>query len=326
MSESSTIERPYLIGIDLGGTKILAGLFDKNLNCLARSKKSTKASKGYRFVVERISKCVEELQKDYSFDFKEVSGLGIGAPGSINSSKGSVIFAPNLDWKDKSLGPDLQDQLNIPTIVDNDCNLATLGAYHHEFIGKVSSALGLFIGTGIGAGLILNDELYSGFNHTAGEIGHMVMSLGGPKCGCGNKGCFEAIASRTGISKAITNEIKNGRKSILTEMLGKDLEELKSGDLRKAYAKGDKLVQETIHTASNTIGIAIANMINLICPEVIILGGGLIEQMDTVMMPIISKSAEDHAMTGAAEGVRVISTSLGDNAAIQGAAVLASRM
>jgi len=167
--------------------------------------------------------------------------------------------------------------------------------------------------------------LYSGFNRTAGEIGHMVLEVGGPKCGCGNKGCFEALASRTAIFRRIKEAVKEGQKTILTEMLGPDLEDLRSGDLRKAIKRGDKFVEHIIEEAAEYTGIAVANLINVFNPEVIVIGGGLMEQLEDEMLAIIIETALDYAMPGTAKGIDIIATRLGDDAGITGGAVLARK-
>jgi glucokinase len=185
--------------------------------------------------------------------------------------------------------------------------------------------LGMFIGTGIGGGLILNGELFSGFGHTAGEIGHMVLEVNGPKCGCGNKGCLEALASRTAIFNQIKAGVKEGQKTLLTDMLGDDLSDLRSGDLRKAIRRGDKFVDRVVEDASEYIGIATASLINILNPEIVVLGGGVIEALEDEMMGVIVETAADYAMPGAMKGVEIIASKLGDSAGITGAAVLARK-
>ncbi len=192
-------------------------------------------------------------------------------PGAVDFAEGKVIFAPNMEgWKDVPLKKDLEKQLGVPVFVENDCNICALGVHVAELKGKPKSLIGIFVGTGIGGGLIINGDLYGGFNHTAGEIGHMVLDVNGPKCGCGNKGCFEALASRTAIFQQIKAGIKDGEKTLLTEMLGDDLADLRSGDLRKAIRRGDKFVDKVIEGAAEYIGIGIANLVNILSPEVVV--------------------------------------------------------
>ena len=316
----------YVVGVDLGGTKILAGVFKRSFECIGSSKLSTKSQRGVDSVVERIARCVQDAVDEADLSLKQVAGVGIGAPGAVDFAEGKVIFAPNMEgWKDVALKKDLEKALGVPVFVENDGNIAALGVHVAELKGKPKSLIGIFVGTGIGGGLIINGDLYSGFNHTAGEIGHMVLDLNGPKCGCGNKGCFEALASRTAIFQQIKAGIKDGEKTILTEMLGDDLADLRSGDLRKAIRRGDKFVDKVIEGAAEYIGIGIANLVNILSPEVVVLGGGVIEALADEMMSVIVETAQDYAMPGTMKGVEIIASKLGDNAGITGAAVLARK-
>jgi glucokinase len=322
----STDKAEYLVGVDLGGTKILAGVFKHSLECIGSSKLSTKSPRGVEAVVERIARCVKDAVDEADLNLKQVAGVGIGAPGAVDFAEGRVIFAPNMEgWKDVPLKKSLEKELGVPVFVENDCNIAALGVHVAELKGKPKSLIGIFVGTGIGGGMILNGELYGGFNHTAGEIGHMVLDVNGPKCGCGNKGCFEALASRTAIFQQIKAGIKDGQKTLLTDMLGDDLSDLRSGDLRKAIRRGDKYVDKVIETAAEYIGIGISNLVNILSPEVVVLGGGVIEALADEMMSVIVETAQDYAMPGTMKGVEIIASKLGDSAGITGGAVLARR-
>jgi glucokinase len=325
MAEGSKQE--YLVGVDVGGTKILAGVFTQNLKPIGISKLSTKATRGPQAVIDRIARCVRDAVDECDLDLKQIKAIGVGAPGSIDPEIGKVIFSPNMpEWKDIPLKKELEKRMELPTFVENDCNVCTLGVYEAELHAKPKSMIGIFVGTGIGGGLILDGKLFSGFNLTAGEVGHMVLEINGPKCGCGNKGCFEALASRTAIFRRIQAGIKDGEKTMLVDMLGADLEDLRSGDLRKAIRRGDKFVEKIIEEAAEYIGIAVANLINVINPEVIVLGGGVLDALEDEMMAIIVETAMDYSMPGTAKGVEIRASKLGDNAGITGGAVLARRM
>ena len=312
-------------GVDLGGTKILAGVFDSSLNCLGRAKVSTKSDRGHEEVIERIARCVRDAVDECDLDLKQVQAVGIGAPGTIDAGAGRVIFAPNLQWEDVPLKKILEKELGLPVFVENDANAAILGIYETELSAKPRYVIGIFLGTGIGGGIILDGKLFSGFTGTAGEIGHMVLEVGGPKCNCGNQGCFEALASRTAIFRKLTEAVASGKKTILTDSLGPDLKDLRSGDLRKAIKKGDKLVETIIEEAAEYTGIAVANLINLLNPQVVVLGGGVIDALGDEMMAIILETARDYGMSGALKGVDIIASKNGDDAGIVGAAVVARR-
>ncbi|HZR20997.1 MAG TPA: ROK family protein [Verrucomicrobiae bacterium] len=325
MAEASS-KAEYVVGVDLGGTKILSGVFDHSLECVGTAKLSTKSQRGVDKVVERIARSAQDAVDEADLTFKQIAGVGIGAPGAVDFDSGTVIFAPNLEgWKEIPLKKELEKILGVPVFVENDCNISALGVYVAELKSKPRSMVGIFVGTGIGGGLIVDGELYSGFGHTAGEIGHMVLEISGPKCGCGNKGCFEALASRTAIFQQIKAGIKDGQKTLLTEMLGDDLADLRSGDLRKAIRRGDKFVDRIIEGAAEYIGIATANLVNVLNPEVVVLGGGVIEALADEMMSVIIETTQDYAMPGALKGVEIVASRLGDNAGITGAAVLARK-
>src|SRR5436190_18094654 len=294
----------YFVGVDLGGTKILSGIFTNSLECISTAKLSTKSQRGVPEVIERIGRCVHDAVDEADLSLKQVAGVGIGAPGAVEFETGTVIFAPNMEgWKDVALKKELEKQLGVPVFVENDANIAVLGVHGAELKGKPKSVVGIFVGTGIGGGLVINGELYNGFNHTAGEIGHMVIDINGPKCGCGNRGCFEALASRTAIFQRIKAGVKDGEKTLLTEMLGDSLDDMRSGDLRKAIRRGDKFVGKVMEQTAEYIGIGVANLINIFSPEVVVLGGGVMEALADEMSAIITKTAKDHAMPGTMKGV-----------------------
>lgn len=317
-------ETKHFVGVDLGGTKILAGVFDPGMKLVGTSKLSTKAPRGVEAVIERIARCVKDTVDEADLTMKQVSGVGIGAPGAVDAEKGVVLFAPNMPgWKNVPLQKELEKDLGVPVSLENDANIAALGVFGGELHSKPKVLLGIFVGTGIGGGIVINGKLFGGFRHTAGEIGHMVLEVNGPKCACGNKGCFEALASRTAIFQKIKAGIKEGQKTLITDMLGDGFDELRSGDLRKAIRKGDKFVDKVVEEAAEYIGIATANLANVLSPEVIVLGGGVIEALEDEMMSVIVETAKDYAMTGVLDDVEIIASTLGDHAGITGGAVLA---
>lgn len=317
--------RDHYVGVDLGGTKILAGIFDPKLARLEKAKVRTKPERGPEVVMQRIVRAVNEALAEAKLSLDRIKAIGVGAPGAVDPDSGMVIFAPNLGWRDVTLRKELEKQLGVPVFVENDCTVCTLGVHVMELDEKPKHMVGIFLGTGIGGGLVLNGEIYSGFNRTAGELGHMVVEVGGPKCGCGNRGCFEALASRSALFRKIQTAVKGGQKTWLVEKLGPDLEDMRSGDLRKAIKNGDKFVERVIEEAAEYTGIAVGNLINILNPQTVVLGGGLIEQLEDDMMAIIIETAQDYVLSGTAKNVEIIASKLGDNAGITGAAVLASR-
>lgn len=314
-----------IVGVDFGGTKILSGIFNQNLELAGTLKISTKAQRSTDEVIDRIARCVRDAVDECDLSLKQVKAVGIGAPGAIDTVEGVVINGPNLGWQNVPLKKELEKRLELPVFLDNDCNACTLGVHEVELGGQPRDLVGVFLGTGIGAGLIFSGKMYSGFNRTAGEIGHMVIRAGGSGDKENPGETFEALASRTAIFKRIKQAVKDGKKTILTDSLGPDLADMRSGDLRKAIRKGDKLAQSIVEEAAVYAGIGLANVINLLNPEVIVVGGGLIEALENVMFELIEKQARKFALPGVAKGIKIIPSKLGDKAGIFGAAVLARR-
>jgi glucokinase len=315
----------YILGVDLGGTKILTGVFDLQLKCVGRTKISTKAERGAGAVIERIAHCIRDAVDECDLNLKNVRGIGIGAPGAVDSESGRVLVAPNLGWENVALKKELEKELDLCVFLENDCHICTLGLYEAEFKSKPRTMVGIFVGTGIGGGVIVDGQLYLGFNGTAGEIGHMVLEAGGPKCSCGNKGCFEALAGRGAIFRKIQTAVKDGQKTLLTDMLGDDLKDLRSGDLRKAIKAGDKFVQRVIEEAAEYIGMAAGSLINVLNPEMVVLGGGIIDALGDQMMPIIHDTAQHYALNKTAGNIEIVASRIADDAGITGGAVLARR-
>ena len=310
------------IGVDLGGTKILAGIFDSDHHCLASEKTKTNQEEGYDAVCGQIVETIHAAAELAGIDPAKVNGAGIGAPGSISSDESHVLFAPNLGWRDAPLKADLEAQLACPVWLGNDCNVAATGIHRLELEAKPNDMVSLFLGTGIGAGIITNGVFLTGATRAAGEVGHMVLDPDGPVCGCGTRGCFEALASRTAIFNKVKSAVNDGAKTLLMDAGDDSVTRIRSGKLRRAIEAGDELAAAVLGETCLYTGVAIANLCNLLNPEVVALGGGLIEQLQADMLPKIRDTALERIMPGARQ-VRIMATALGDDAGITGAAILA---
>jgi len=217
----------------------------------------------------------------------------------------------------------VEEHFEVPVALGNDVNVGTLGEYWMGAARGSASAVGIFVGTGIGGGLIIDGKVILGSRLAGAEIGHMRVQTGGPKCGCGNRGCLEALASRTAIERDIRQAVDSGTETILTEILDGDFGRVRSGALKKALKKEDPLVTKVMKKACTWIGQACLSVRHLVDPEVIVLGGGVIEACGDFMMPIITKIIEEGSMPGANDSASVVRSTLGDDAGILGAAALA---
>ena len=213
----------------------------------------------------------------------------------------------------------------MPIALGNDVNCGTLGEVWLGTGRQANSVVGIFVGTGIGGGVFADGKLHRGSRESAGEIGHLVMEIGGPQCGCGSLGCFEALASRTAMERDIRAAVAGGRKSIITELAGDGSGLIRSGMLRKALSAGDEVVTEVMRKASEVMGYACLSIRHLVDPEVLLFGGGVIEACGHFMLPIIERIVESDPLTGARPGGRVLESALGDDAVALGAVALAQQ-
>lgn len=324
----NTFEKP-LIGVDLGGTKVLAGVVAANGKILGVAKRATKADVGVDGVVDRIVKTVRDAVKDAGIRLSDVAAVCSGAPGVLNPDDGVVRYAPNMTgWEEVPFAKLLAEKLGgLPVFIENDVNLGTLGEHALGAGIGFDDLVGIFVGTGIGGGLILGGKLWQGSHKTAGEIGHTILLAEGPVCGCGSRGCAEALASRTAIERDIWAGVRAGRESIVPALIKKDgRERLTSGILADAYRNGDHLVVEVMGRAQFYLGLLISSVINFIDPQAVVMGGGVIEAMGDSFLEPIRRVAYQYPMNKRdARTIPILQAKLGDQAALLGAAVYAQQ-
>lgn len=316
--------KKYSIGIDLGGTKILIGLVEKESGkVVSHIKKKTKKEKGPENIVRKMVEGVEELLEESGKSFTEISSIGIGSAGQIDRKNGIIIGAPNLDCYNLNLKEILQNKFNIPVFVGNDVEVATIGEQKFGAGKGCADFVCVFVGTGIGSAIVKNGQIIYGATGTAGELGHIIVDLNGRPCACGAHGCLEAYASRSAIETRIEGALKKGRKSCISEYL-EEGKAITSSMIRKSIEREDELVTQCVSEASEYLSGGLASVINLINPELIILGGGLIEAVDYFYKQTIKK-AKSKSLPVPAEKIRFSKTILGDYSGVIGAALLDER-
>jgi glucokinase len=260
-------------------------------------------------------------------DFSDIAGVCSAAPGALNPEDGIVRLAPNIEgWEDIPFAKLLSDQLSgTPVFIENDANLGALGELTLGAAQGVKNMVGIFVGTGIGGGIVLDGKIWRGSHMTAGEIGHVVVLAEGPVCGCGNRGCLESVASRTAIERDIRLGLRTGRESMVPELLKQaGRERMTSGILAQAYEARDPLVYEVITRAQHYLGIFIGSTINYIDPDMIVVGGGVAEALGEAYVEPVRAVAYQYAMNRKdARNVKIVLAKLEDHAALLGAAVYA---
>jgi len=322
MKEKGITMKDYIISIDMGGTKILAALINSKDGIRTKIKKATKTKNGNTNFVKALWGIVTEVMLESGVSEKNVKAICLGIPGSVNPETGRIGIAPNLNIKNMNIKDQLQQYTSIPVLIENDVNLAALGIKHFGLGKDVEDLLVVFVGTGIGGGLIFRGKMHRGASYTAGEIGHMIIQPNGPLCGCGQKGCFEALASRTAIVRDITKQVKLGKRSLLAKLL-KEKVPIKSKAISNALKKNDAVTVKTVTTAAVVIGKTLANINNLLNLQMIVLGGGVMEAAADFMTPIIKKSFKENSLKDAGKAVKIYAAKLGDEAALYGGIALA---
>ncbi|MBP3956964.1 ROK family protein [Gemmata sp. G18] len=306
----------YWLGVDLGGTKILAGLFDDDLKLLARAKQPTSAGGGPTGVVANIVKAVDEAVRAADVDPNKIRGMCIGVPGQIELGTTRVKFAPNLDWRDVDVKPLLPASWQWPLVVENDVRMGTYGEFAHGAAKGARNVLGVFVGTGVGGGMILNGELFTGFNGNAGEIGHLIVHW--------RRGTeLEGIAGRKYMMKRAKEILDDAPKRVRKEWKGVDLSGVRSSQLAEYYQKDDPVAVQLVDDAARALGAALGGLVNFISPQVIVVGGGVTGALGDTFIERIWEIAQRYALPGAATGVKCVSAQLGDDSGIVGCAAYA---
>jgi glucokinase len=312
-----------VVGVDLGGTKILVGVVGPDHAILGRSKRSTPANEGGPAILEAIVTAIDQALEEAGIGRSEIAGIGVGSPGPIDPTTGVIRFSANMNVHDWPLAPDLARAIGRPTLLQNDVRVGGYGEFRLGAGRGYRNVLSVFVGTGIGGSLILDGQVFEGATGNAGEIGHVVVKADGPKCGCGRRGCLEAVASRSAIAKRIHKATKNGELSVLSPRVEKKSGKIKSGELAAAVAAGDPVAVREVERAAYFLGLGIGGVVNLLGPELIVIGGGVTAALGPMFLDLIRTSARQQILVDPDQTIKIEPASLGDDAGILGAALLA---
>lgn len=315
--------KQYAVGIDVGGTKIYAGVVDVGSGqVVSTARKRTHPERGADFFTERLLTVVQDAIDGAKLaDRSELLAMGIGIAGQVDRANGVLLAGPNLGvgLNNLPLAKLLRDRFALPVTVGNDVEAATRGEQHFGAARGSDDFVCVFVGTGIGSGIVEGGQLYRGATGTAGEIGHTVVQYGGRICGCGGRGHLEAYASRTAITRVLLAELQRGRKSLLTELLSPTDTAIRSKMIARCLDQNDELVTEAVSEAADYLGAGLGSLITFYNPQRIVLGGGLIEAT-TLMFDRAGGRAREVALPGPGRQVQIVKTELGDNSGIVGAA------
>jgi len=306
-------------GLDVGGTKIAGGVIDPSGAILHRTQVPTAADHPETIVADMVWVARELCEK-----VPEVAAIGVGAAGLVDSRAGVILGAPNLAYRDVHVSETITKELGLPAVVDNDANVAALAEAIHGAGRDAGDQIMVTVGTGIGGGIIIDRRIYRGHYGVGAELGHMVVDPDGPVCGCGNRGCWEAVASGTAIGRLARQRVEGGAGADVLALAGGDINAITGELVGEAAVGGDPFARDVLREIGRLLGIGFANIVNIFDPEVIVVGGGAAAGNGELLIGPARDSMGGHILgTAWRKPVRLVSAELGNDAGIVGAAVLA---
>jgi len=312
----------YDIGIDLGGTNIVAGLVDRGGKILKKASRPTDAGRASEHIVEDMAQLARTVAEESDAEMKDVCSIGVGVPGTANADTGIVDFANNLNWKDVPLASMLHAQTGKPVYIGNDGNAAAYGEYISGAAKDYGSVVAITLGTGIGGGAVIDGRVLIGFNYAAMEIGHMVIRRGGRQCPCGRRGCWERYASATGLIITTRGVMGDDKKTKLWELVDGDIDQVEGKTAFDAMRAGDETATSVVETYIDDLACGVINLINIVQPEIICVGGGVAGEGETLLAPLRVKVMTEAYSRYSAKNTEIVKAQLGNDAGIIGAAHL----
>lgn len=318
-------EKDVWVGFDLGGTKMLAIAYDASWEPLGRRRRKTRGREGSDQGIERIGSTIDRLCDENELRPERIAGIGIGCPGPIDLERGRILTTPNLGWDNVDVADFLSQRFDCPVYALNDVDAGLYGEYQFGVARGSRCAVGIFPGTGIGGGCIYEGEILRGAKISCMEIGHTRISSSGRASGYDLPGTLEAEASRLTIAAEAAKAAFRGEAPYLLKESGTDLANIRSGAIADAVENGDKVIRQLVETAAETIGLAVVNIVHLLAPDKVVLGGGLVEAMEDLIVGTVKKTARSHVMEAYRDCFDVVAAELGDDAGAIGAAAWAKK-
>ncbi|MBI2958426.1 MAG: ROK family protein [Chloroflexi bacterium] len=311
-----------ILSVDIGGTKVLAALVSPQGEVIDRVIERTASLDGFDAVVEQLSKLARLLAERHR-GHAAPDAIALAVAGAIDVTRGVVTTSPNLpEWKEVPLRGIVSSRLGLPAYLINDASAAALGEHRHGAGVGTNHMVFMTVSTGIGGGIVIDGKLYQGASGAAGEIGHMVIEVGGPLCGCGNSGCLEALASGTAIARDASERIALGTFSSIPKFT-RDGATITAEAVAMAAKQGDPLANEVISRAAQYLGAGLANVVNIFNPEMVVVGGG-VAQMGEMLLGPARVVVQEKAFALSARAAKIVRARLGGDAGIVGAAVYAA--
>lgn len=310
----------YYVGIDLGGTNIVAGVVDEEYNIVAKASTKTNCPRPAKEIADDMAKMAIQAVENANLTMEQIEWIGIGTPGIANSETGIIEYSNNLGFKDTPMVEYIRETIDKPVFIENDANAAAYGEFVAGAAKGAKNAVCITLGTGVGGGIIIDGKIYSGSNFAGAEIGHTVIEVDGVQCSCGRKGCFEAYSSATGLIRMTNEVIAEHPDSLMAEM--SKTAKVTARTSFDAMRDGDKYAKALVDKYIKYLAAGITNTINIFQPDVLCIGGGVCNEGDTLLLPVKAIVMEEVYTRNSPKNTEIVIAKLGNDAGIIGAAFL----
>ena len=310
------------LGIDLGGTNIVAAVVNEKYEIISEAKNPTLCPRPWKEILDDVAKTALEAAKIANLEMSDFPFVGIGSPGVISVETGTVIAAVNLGFENVPLTKYLSEKLEVPVILENDANAAAYGEFKAGKAKNTENFIAFTIGTGIGSGVVLDGKIYRGTNGIAGELGHSVIKLGGRQCSCGRKGCIDVYASATGLITTTKEAMEANKESLMWQLSESDIKKVTGITAFKAARQNDKTALEVVNSYIEVLAAAITNIINTFQPDMITIAGGISKEGDFLLNPIKKLVEKESLKNSTKPFPKIEIAELQDKAGVIGASLL----
>ena len=311
----------YYVGIDLGGTNIVAGVVDEEYNIIAKASTKTNCPRPEKEIADDMAKMALEAVKNANLTIDDIEWIGVGTPGIANSATGIIEYSNNLGFKNTPMVKYIQETIDKPVFIENDANAAAYGEFVAGAAKGAKNAVCITLGTGVGGGIIVDGKIYSGSNFAGAEIGHTVIEVDGAQCSCGRKGCFEAYSSATGLIRMTKEAMEQFPDSKLNDM-AKEKGKVTARTSFDCMRAGDKVAKDVVDKYIKYLAAGSTNTINIFQPDVLCIGGGVCNEGDPLLLPMKALVKEEVYTRNSEKNTEIVIAKLGNDAGIIGAAFL----
>ena len=311
----------YYVGIDLGGTNIVAGVVDENYNIVATAKTKTNCPRAEKDIADDMAKMALEAVKNANLTIDDIEWIGVGTPGIANSETGIIEYSNNLGFNNTPMVKYIQETIDKPVFIENDANAAAYGEYVAGAAKGAKNAVCITLGTGVGAGVVIDGKIYSGSNFAGAEIGHTVIEVDGAECSCGRKGCFEAYSSATGLIRMTKEAIAENPDCIMAKM-AEEKGKVTARTSFDAMRAGDSIAKSVVDKYIKYLAAGITNTINIFQPDILCIGGGVCNEGDPLLLPVKEIVKKEVYTRNSPKNAEIVIAKLGNDAGIIGAAFL----